>query len=112
MLETIGRRRSPSISIVFCPAAASTRARLAVTTDLPSPAFALVTTMLCGGLSTSTKRRLVRSWRSASAAGPVWDCTMPAEPSRSSSSDSGRIVRTLVPTRVSMSSTVRIRLSS
>ena len=41
-------------------------ARLQAVVDLPSLATELVTTTVRGGLSTSTKRRLVRSVRKAS----------------------------------------------
>ena len=64
---TVGRRRSPSISVTGCPPIAMAAARFAAIVDLPSDCFGLVTTMMRGGLSTSMKARLVRSLRNASA---------------------------------------------
>ena len=70
MRWTTGLRRSVSTRMVRCPEAASICARTAEIVDLPSPGLAEVMTMARGGLSTSTKRRLVRSRRMASAAWP------------------------------------------
>src|SRR6478735_3527006 len=71
MVANIGRRRSASRMTVGWPDSPSTRASVADIVDLPSPAFALVTTMLRGAWSTLTKRRLVRICRNdAEHAGP------------------------------------------
>lgn len=58
---TAERRRSASMSTTCSPDSARTLARLAATVDLPSPWLALMATIERGWLSTSTKRRLVRS---------------------------------------------------
>ena len=92
------------------PDSPSTRASVADIVDLPSPAFALVTTMLRGAWSTLTKRRLVRICRNASAASPSWSRPRLACPR--SSGVSGTTPSTLAPVSVSTSATVRSRVSS
>ena len=93
------------------PASPRTRARVEDTVDLPSWAFALVTTMLRGESSTATKRRLVRTWRNASA-----DCPSRSRRPRPASPRSSGVVgttpMTLDPTSSSTSATVRTRVSS
>ena len=68
---------------------------------------ALVMTTLRMGLSTSMKRKLVRSWRKASAAGPRWERSTPSVTFRSRSLTSGTIARTGVSMSSSTSSTDR-----
>ncbi len=69
MVCTCGRRRSPSMRSTRCPALTIASAALTAVVDLPSPGTELVTTNALLVLSTSTKLRLVRSTRNASARG-------------------------------------------
>ncbi len=111
IVERVGRRRSASMTTTDCPASPRTRARVAATVDLPSWAFALVTTMLRGGSSTPTKRRLVRICRNDSEAEPSWS-SRPRPSSPLSSRTAGTTPSTLAPVSSSTSGTVRSRVSS
>ena len=59
----LGLRRSAEISTTRLPESASTTARLAAVVDLPSPALALATMIVCRPRCMAEKRMLVRSVR-------------------------------------------------
>ena len=93
-------------------------ARLQAIVDLPSPGSGLVTTIVCGGLSTSMNCRFVRSARNASetAKVPFLPVDPDAEGSKSLVSPSrpgtiGMVPTTATPVRASTSSAARMRRS-
>ena len=102
--HTRGLRRSASTSTTFDPVRARVSAMLQADVDLPSFGIEEVTTMVRGGLSTSAKRRFVRSMRNASARLSAWSAVTSGWDFAIGSK--GTTASGTLPVRVSMSSGV------